>query len=97
MATEPTTRDTPLHAAIEDNCLVIRIGIGMLANGAERIQELFDHEESLTVRDDMQFAKDVARAMEEEDEAGNSMLTKMLDEASVKAWEDGSEGCDLQG
>lgn len=86
-------KERPLTCEIEGGELVVRIGISVLAFAAQNIQTLFDHEEELKVCDEMEFAKDVCRALGSEEEDGSSLLTDVLDKASVVAWEDGSIGC----
>jgi hypothetical protein len=85
----PTHKDIPLQSAIENEALVIRIGVGTLAfcalakNGGPLV-------ENLRVADAVQFAKDAMREMNRESETGATMLNKMLDAAMEEATDQGS-------
>lgn len=81
----------PLSCEIEGDELVIRIGIDTLAfageqeNGTEG--PVIGNSKVLDVRE---WAKDVRIEIENEDEAGNSLLTRMLDKAMSNARDNGS-------
>lgn len=83
--------DKPLSAMIDGDELVIRIGIGTLAFAAEHLKPL--PYEILRVIDKAEFANDVRAELMREEEDGSSMLTDVLDAASIAAWENGSIGC----
>lgn len=80
---------------------MIEIGVDTLA-GAVRYAEWAnpydehaqDYVRTFAIVDPAQFAKDVARAMQAEDEDGSSSLTRFLDKACEDALDDGSEACE---
>lgn len=81
-------KDTPLQADIENDQLVIRIGVATLAfcalakNGGPLI-------ENLRVTDPTKLAEDTIREMTREEENGDTRLTKMIDAAMVEAVDQG--------
>ncbi len=96
-------KDQPLKISIEDDELVIRMGIGTLAFCAnERFKELAwnrnesrqkgPKEKPLKVIDDLSFAKDVIAELQRDDEIGATFITDMLDEAEDAAAGNGSIG-----
>lgn len=80
----------PLKASVEGDCLVIRIGVETLAwasnpkNGGKLEGCRVDPKRA------EEFAKDVSRAMQHEDELGNSPLAEFLDEMMQDAADSGS-------
>ena len=80
----------PLRCEVEDGRLVISIGINTLAwaskqkNGGPLVNRI-------SVTDEDQWAKDVAREIEREDEIGESPLHRTLDSAIRSAADSGSE------
>lgn len=86
---KPKSKDTPLQTAIEDNQIVIRIGIEThawcaLAKNGGKLQE------NLRVSDPVQFAMDVIRELNREGETGETLLTNALDAAMETAVDQGS-------
>ena len=82
-------KDTPLQTNIEDDQIVIRIGIEThawcaLAKNGGRLQE------NLRVSNPLQFAKDVIRELNRESEIGETLLTNALDRAMDNAVDQGS-------
>lgn len=83
-------KHVPLKASVEGDCLIIRIGSETLAwasnpkNGGKLEGCRVDMKRTA------EFAKDVARAMEHEDELGNSPLNEFLDEMMQHAADSGS-------
>lgn len=82
-------KDTPLQTNIENDQIVIRIGIETqawcaLAKNGGKLQE------NLRVSDPLQFAKDVIRELERESETGETLLTNALDAAREAAVDQGS-------
>ena len=90
-----TARDTPLSVGIENDQLVVRIGIDTLAfcaqpeNGGPVLdtQTLACRVDSRRAR---QWAKDVVREMTDEAENGDTPLCKFLDKMMCSAAENGS-------
>jgi hypothetical protein len=85
-----------LRCAIEGDQLVIRIGFEALKMAAEYCPE-FQTEDCgdgpwETVVDVAELAKDVKRALEDEEEDGTTPLHKLFDDAFVAARDDGSAG-----
>jgi hypothetical protein len=91
--------DKPLDVAIENDALVIRIGIGTLAHAVTYSdwanpwnEKEDDYIREFAIEDAHQFAKDVSRMMMDEAEDGSSPLTRFIDKASEDAVNDGSLG-----
>jgi hypothetical protein len=94
-------RDTPLSVKLHDGDLIIRIGIDRLAFCAERQDDWnpFDPEhndfvQKWYVSDKSEFAKDVCRQLQAEEEDGSTPLSDLLDKVCTAAMEDGSTGVD---
>lgn len=92
-----TAEDTPLKAAIEDNQLVIRIGLRTLKHSAEHCPAFYDYETHKggmgpyeTIVDAQELACDVINAMLREDEDGSTPLSDLFDESIEFARHDGS-------
>lgn len=75
----------PLRAAIDGDRLVIEIGIDTLKFCAENWPA-----PPVVVSDMDGFAADVCRALNNESETGETLVTRMLDRAMEKAIDDGS-------
>lgn len=94
--------DQPLKVSIEDDQLVIRIGIDTLAFAAEHCPRFYDYEKDQVrlgppyakVVDKPELAHDIIQAMTREEEDGSSPLSHFLDNVIVDAYEDGSLGFD---
>jgi hypothetical protein len=80
------SKDQPLRIGIENDELVVRIGISALAFGMKAGDEWGGE----IIEDELQFAKDVARELEREDEAGSTEFHLLLDRLGNKAVENGS-------
>lgn len=94
-------KDQPLRCSVEGDELVIRIGIDVLAFAFEEAEENnpFDYESKsgdfhrkYGVIDKGEFANDVARAMNDEAENGDTPLNLFLDRMMQAAVDDGSLG-----
>lgn len=92
-------RDLPLRCEVKDDQLIFRIGIETLAFSAEHCPRLWDYEKHQTsgppwvkVVDARELANDVCAAINDEEEDGSTPLTKLLDDAIVAAFDDGSIG-----
>lgn len=79
--------DSPMRTGIEDGEIVIRVGINRL-DGNEYHPEL----PALKFDDREQWAKEVIREIEREEENGQTPLGDMLDKAMVLAIENGAMG-----
>lgn len=94
MTDSQTNKDRPLTIAVEDDELVIRIGVDVLAHCFEIgednqpfNEELNDYQRTWKVIDKHEFAKGVAEGLREEEEDGSTPLTKILDAAFIRAVE----------
>lgn len=89
-----------LNVKVHDGVLSITIGIDTLA-----FVSAFDNEEAYTwdekkadycrsfaIADPEVFAEEVCRALRNEDECGNSLLTRLFDQATQEAMEQGADG-----
>jgi hypothetical protein len=90
--------ERPLSVKVDRGQLVIRIGINTLAFCAERCPRFYDHEKHdadgsyVRVTDKAELAKDIARALQHEQEDGTTPLHILLDDAIEYAYGDGSLG-----
>lgn len=91
-------KDTPLSIKLENEELVIRIGVGTVAWAFEHsiennpyMADLGDFRQRAYVTDSVGFANDVRRALYDEREDGSTILTDLLDKAQEDAYQDGSE------
>ena len=89
--------DFPLRCEVADGYLDLGIGFKILRFAAENHPDFWDDKSGADVLNikicDMElFAKDIARAINDEGEDGSTLLTRMLDAAIKQAVEDGSEG-----
>ena len=103
----PPVTDTPqgwqpLEATTDDDVLLVRIGVKSLANAvvlsdwaAPFSESADDFQRTFAITDPAQFAREVRRALEAEDEDGSTLLTRMLDKAAKAALDDGAEGCEF--
>jgi hypothetical protein len=95
-------RDTPLQAGIENDQLVIRIGIDTLHYSAEHCPLLYDGTVEncdppyCKVLDKRELARDVIMELFREREDGSSPISDLLDEAILAAMEDGSEAFEYE-
>lgn len=97
MNTEP--KDLPLTVAVENDQLVVRIGIDTLAHAAAHCERFYDYDQHdsppyVKITDTLEFARGVLRQLEAEAEDGSSIISDALDDAIVEAHGDGSEGID---
>lgn len=99
-------RAEPLRVTVKDGALTISIGVETLAwaferepQGSQPLNEKYDGEDEnlpefvqkYLITNPGGFAMDVKRAMEDEEEDGNTELNKFLDRMCEAAMEDGSE------
>lgn len=82
------------EAKIENNEIVIRIPISAINNASEYAWEHYYGENSLYVEDTKEFAKEIMYALNNEGTSrdGNTLVTRMLDEAVINATEGGAFG-----
>lgn len=87
--------DQPLNIQVEGGLLLISIGIDRLSfcSVIENGGPLENH----TIVDDAQWAKDVARELEREEENGNTPLNLLLDKAIRNARDMGSAALSTKG
>jgi hypothetical protein len=87
--------DDRLREYIEDGKLIVSIGIDRLAFCLNEHPGLYDGENDrnlFKVTDSAIFAKEIKRILQNEDETGATIVTKMLDKAIFEAIEDGCDG-----
>jgi hypothetical protein len=84
--------DSPLSVKVEDDELVIRIGVDTLAWAGERCPDLEDerYEPMFRIVNATEFANDVLHELKKEEEDGTTLVHLMLDKAIVSAIEQGS-------
>lgn len=85
----------PLECKAQDGEIVIRIGEQVLAFATEQNPELWNVEKDkpkFKITDAKIFSRAVMSAMNQEDEDGSTLLTRMLDQAVLEAIEYGCEG-----
>lgn len=93
-------RDLPLRAQVEGDQFVIRIGLDTLQFAAEHCQRFYDYDKHapegpyVKIVDRAEFAADIVRAMQAEEEDGSTPLSDFVDQMFIDAWEDGSAGFD---
>lgn len=90
-----------LIARIEGDELVIRCGLATLATAAENYPEMFEYPRNqwppfARVTDRDEFAKEVVRSLNHEEEDGSGPLTNLFDKAINHAIENGALGIDLR-
>jgi len=93
--------DAPLRVTVESNRLIISIGIGTLARSFDASDwnnqfsdQTNQFKRGFSVTDPFKFASEVARALENEDEVGATLVTDLLDQACQSAVENGALGVD---
>ena len=91
--------DAPLECKLENDELVVRIGIRTLEFAAQRREPFTEYDNKLgdwrvywRVIDPLEFAKDVKHELLREEEDGSSPLTNLLDLACTNALDQGSLG-----
>ena len=91
----------PLSVALEDDALVIRIGVQTLAHAVTYSEWAHDYENdagdyfrTFAITDAPTFADDVRHAMLDEREDGSTPLSDFLDKMTQAAVEDGSPATD---
>ena len=90
----------PLTVKIEKDELVIRIGIGTLAFSADECPLFYNGERDCSdvkVIDPPEWAKDVLRELEREEEDGSTPVTELIDKAMSDAVDQGSLAVELTG
>lgn len=91
--------DAPLTVDVENEEVVIRIGIGILAWAFDHMEEnnpwsddKCDYVQKWKVSNPVEFAKDVVGELTNEAEDGSNPLTSLLDQVSTAAADQGSLG-----
>lgn len=92
----------PLEAAVDGHVLQIRIGVKSLANAvvlsdwaAPFNESAQDFQRTFAITDPVQFAREVLRALQGEEEDGSTLLTQLLDNGAREAIDDGADGCEF--
>lgn len=92
-------KQSPLHASIVDGELRITVGIDTIAHAIRTSswalaynENLHDYTRDFAIIDNETVAKEVQRALEKENEIGDSLLTEIFDRAAQMAIDDGAEG-----
>lgn len=91
----------PLAVTVGNGKLVIEIGIHTLAHAVSYAEWANkwngrDYLRDFAITDPIQFAKDVAHAMQDEREDGSTPLSDFLDAVSEAALDDGSTGAEYE-
>lgn len=95
---ESTGSNKHLEVRVADGVLSISVGISILAFATHLNGELDAYDDDTgdfldtTVTDEEVFAKEVASALNREDEDGTTMVHRMLDRAAMLAIENGADG-----
>jgi len=91
--------DAPLECKIENEELVIKIGIGTMVFAVQKVEPFTAYDEKIGdfrvffhITDMLEFAKGIQRELLREEEDGSSPLTNLLDLASASAAEQGDAG-----
>lgn len=92
-------RDQPLAVLIEDDQVVIRVGIDTLKFATEYCQRFYDYDRHgahdgpfVTVEDKRELARDFIRQLLKEKKDGSTRLSDLFDDCIKAAFEDGSIG-----
>jgi hypothetical protein len=93
------THQSPLEVSVKNGAIIISIGAAALAQAFEESEyaKPYDVEANswvakFKVTDHEEFAREVARALQVEEEDGTTMLHLLLDQACVEAVEAGGLG-----
>ena len=103
---ETKSHDMPLRFRLSHGCLTISIGVDTLAiaaRNAPEIERLFvwsdktaTYDESrFRITDPHKFAEEVVRQLNDEEDDGSTMFTRMMDTAFLAAIENGAEGVEI--
>jgi hypothetical protein len=85
-------KDKPLTVKIVNDELIISIGISHLAYTTCHLENNnWDH--NFKIDNEKEFAESIRMSLIEEDEAGNSFLTKLFDSAAEDVLMSGRLGC----
>ena len=87
--------DIPLRCHYKRHKIVIEIGHDVLAHATHINPDFYDYERDggrYRVSDAKVFAKEVVNYLNQEDEEGNTLVTRMLDKGVTLAIEYGAEG-----
>lgn len=84
-------RQERLKVEVRDGRLVISIGVGTLAWAAENDNEGGFSKPKLRIRGPTGWAQEIVAELLREDEAGETPIGKLLDDAFMKAVEAGSQ------
>lgn len=95
--------DQELKIEIQNDELIIRIGISTLAVAARNCQYcdaiIMDHdadEEAVKITDEKVFAESILLALKREEEDGTTLVHKMLDSATEYVVEYGENGIEIK-
>jgi hypothetical protein len=89
------SEELPLECKYRNGALTIRIGEKVLAFATEQNPDLWDGEMDkprFKVTDAKAFSREVMRAMNKEEEDGSTLLSRMIDQATLNAIDYGCEG-----
>jgi hypothetical protein len=84
--------DTPLTLELTESLLCIKIGVNSLVYAAENYPNEPYSEQQVKVTDTQKYAKEIFEALHREDEMGNTLVTRMFDDAMNLALENGADG-----
>jgi len=89
-------KDLALNTRIENDQLVITVGISVLAFASKEKNGGPLDDKKFKIINENHWAKDVLRALNHESETGETLVTKMLDGAYEEAINDGAEGVEYK-
>lgn len=90
-----TGRQQPLTVEVEDDRLVISIGIDALATAVTGAD--FWDEDTMRIRDRDELARDIVRELEDEQDDGTTPVHLMIDAAAEAAVDNGSTAISVAG
>ena len=96
-------KDTELSVKIENEELVIRIGISALAFAVRRgpyidqiVMDQGGDEDAVKITDEGVFAQAILESLHDEEEDGSTRVHRMLDDAAEYSIENGCEGIEIR-
>lgn len=91
---QDVAKGQPLEVEIFEGVLRITIGVSTLGFAAKHIPNTGWDEDHLKVTDESVFAEEILRELQREQENGTTLVHRMLDQATLRAIEQGCEGVD---
>lgn len=92
MSNEKVPLTESARAVVRDGVLEIRVAVSTLPVAMKGACDLGVIDGNFRVTDETAFAREVARALNDEDEQGTTLVHRMFDAAFVAAIENGADG-----